>query len=81
MKTCLKFILPIAATALMVFSASAQNWTVNGATQQRPLTPSASESAVAVDPANGIVSVKTDGIGPSISISANPICTTEAKKL
>ncbi len=75
MKTYLKLVLSILPSALAVGAVSAQTWTVNGVTQPTPLTPSASESALAVDPANGSVSVKTDGIGPSISISANPKST------
>ena len=75
MKIYLTLVSSILLSALAVGAVSAQSWTVNGVAQQMALTPSASESAVAVDPANGIVSVRTEGVAPSISISANPKST------
>ena len=71
MKIYLTLVSSILLSALPVGAVSAQSWTVNGVNQQTPLTSSATESAVAVDPANGFVSVKTAGVGPSVTLSAN----------
>jgi len=72
MKTYNKFMLSILGSAIVVGSVSAQTWTLNGTTQPLQLTTSSNESAVAIDPLTGVASVKTAGVGPSVSVSANP---------
>ena len=72
MKTYNKFILALLGTTLVVGTGAAQTWTVNGSPQSTPLTTSANEAAVAIDPVSGIASVRTPGAGPSVLISANP---------
>lgn len=73
MKTYNKFILALLCSALVVGTGSAQTWTINGTTQTTQLTTSANESAVAIDPLTGVATVKTQGAGPSVAISANPV--------
>ena len=72
MKTYNKFILALLGSTLVVSTGTAQTWTVNGNPQSTPLTASANEAAVAIDPITGIASVRTPGAGPSLTISANP---------
>ena len=72
MKIYNKAVLSILGSVLIVGTGSAQNWTINGLPQSTQLTSSATEAAVAIDPATGVATVKTAGAGPSVSISANP---------
>jgi len=81
MKAYLKFILSALVSTLAVGSASAENWTVDGVAQPTPLTSSATESAVAVDPDTGFVSVKTAGSGPSMATNAQEQNQSQAAPL
>lgn len=71
MKTHNKLILSMLGSAFVVGAVSAQNWTLNGATQPSQLTSSGNESAVAIDPLTGVASVKTAGVGPSVTLNAS----------
>ena len=70
MKSKLKFIFTVLVSMLTHGPAFAQNWSVDNVAQTPALTSSAFDSAVAVDPDTGFVSLKTEG--PSVSMIAEP---------
>lgn len=70
MKSKLKFIFAALVYMLTHGPAFAQNWSVDNVPQTPALTSSAFDSAVAVDPDTGFLSIKTEG--PSVSMIAEP---------
>jgi hypothetical protein len=66
--------------ALIVGTGSAQTWTVNGLAQSSNLISSSAESAVAINPIDGAVALKTATGGPVLSVSVSAPATASVNQ-
>jgi hypothetical protein len=67
--------------AVIVGTGSAQTWTLNGTTQGQNLISSSSESAVAINPIDGVVAVKTASGGPVLTVNVNTTSTATVNQV